>query len=1183
MKLRITLILIAGFISGLLLHGQEIPDMLKKRNEIYFTFQVKNTSEINTLTNLISIDNVKGSQVWAYANIPQYLKFMKLGYDITLLPPPGDAQGIVMNDHIVLSPLTTWNFYPTYSAYESLMIQFQTMYPGICNLDTITTLASGRRLLVLKISDNVATDESEPEFLYTSSIHGDETTGYVLMLHLADYLLSNYGTNAEVTDMVNNMEIYICPLANPDGTYAGGNNSVSLATRYNSNGVDLNRNYPDFIGGQHPDGNAWQPETVAFMNFASLHHFVGACNFHGGVEVVNYPWDAMATLHPDDTWYQYISREYADTVHIHAPTGYMTYLNNGITNGYAWYLVYGGRQDWMNNYQHCREITAEISNTKLLAANLLEPHWTYNWRSFILLLKESKYGIQGIITDQTTGNPVAAKVFITGHDASNSEVYSSANPGDYHRPVKAGTYTLEISAPCYQTQTITGVTVSDHATLTLNIQLVPGPSAAVTTTAVTLITSSGATSGGNVTCTGSTAVTARGVCWGTSASPQVTGSHTTNGSGPGIFTSQLTGLSPSTLYYVRAYATNSSGTYYGSDIQFTTTCSGTITAFPWNEGFENGGVIPGCWTQEMVNASGISWTFIAGSGNSHPAGAHGGTLNACLKDVTPADNKTRLITPPLNLTFVSSPQLKFWHTQAVWSGDQDQLTVFYKTSSGGTWTPIGTYTASITAWTLETIILPNPSGEYYIAFEGNAKYGYGVCVDDVQVSTSCASTVPVSVSIAASANPVCQGSTVTFTATPANGGTTPAYQWKVNGTNVSGASSVSYVYAPATNDQVTCVLTSNASCITGNPATSNTITMTVTPVLPVSVSITASGNPVCAGTSVTFNPAPVNGGTPSYQWFKNTLAVGTGAAYTCIPVNGDQVYAIMTSSLACKTGSPATSNTLTIMVNAVLPVEVTISANANPVPSGLPVTFTASPVNGGAFPSYQWKVNDGNTGTDSPVYTYIPANGDVVSCLLNSDANCATGNPAVSNQVTMVVNDIPAAIDIQNLTIADVQCFNATQTITVAGNGTTFTVSTGGSATMIAGQNIIYLPGTVVDPGGYMYGYITAEGLYCNTQAHAIVSAHPGKSELLSSGEQPFFKIYPNPTCGVFSIEFSGVGQSEEIGVEIYGMRGEKVLSASLTGEQKHRFSLAGKAEGIYLVRVISAKGSAATRIIKQD
>ncbi len=99
-----------------------------------------------------------------------------------------------------------------------------------------------------------------------------------IALRLIDYLLNNYTSDAQVTEMVNNLDIYINPNANPDGTYAGGNGSVGGATRYNANGIDLNRNYPDPEDGDHPDGNAWQIETIHFMQFAEDYNFVLSSN-----------------------------------------------------------------------------------------------------------------------------------------------------------------------------------------------------------------------------------------------------------------------------------------------------------------------------------------------------------------------------------------------------------------------------------------------------------------------------------------------------------------------------------------------------------------------------------------------------------------------------------------------------------------------------------------------------------------------------------------------------------------------------------------------------------------------------------------------------------------------------------------------------------------------------------------
>ncbi|WP_367327505.1 M14 family zinc carboxypeptidase [Lentimicrobium sp.] len=701
--------------------------------EVYFCFPFTKEADLPAVSRQISVDNIMNDTVWAYANRKQFEKFSAQGFNITILPHPGDAPGVVMRDRVELTEATrtVWNFYPTYEAYEAIMEDFQTLYPSLCRVENIGTLASGRKLLVAKISDNTEDDEDEPEFFYSSSMHGDETTGYVLMLHLIEYLLQNYGTDPEVTDLVDNMEIYICPLANPDGTYYGGNGSVSGARRYNANFVDLNRNYPDPDEGDHPDGNAWQAETVAFMNFAEQRSFVAGANFHGGIEVVNYPWDTWSRLNADNNWWVMVSREYADTCQANAPSWYMDDLDNGITNGYAWYRVTGGRQDYMNYFRRCREVTIELSTTKMVAAAQLPDYWNYNYRSMLNLIKQATYGFRGVVTDQLSGLPVKAEITLTGHDADNSSVFSSALHGDYYRPVKAGTYTLQVSAPCYQTQTFSNLTIADFSVFAQNVPLIP--SAGVTTSGVSDITSGSATCGGEVICEGGSPVTARGVCWGTAVNPSLSGQHSQDGSGAGSFVSLITGLAATTTYYVRAYATNGEGTVYGENRQFTTSCD-VIEQFPFTEGFENGGLIPACWTQEQVNNSGVSWTFVAGNGGSSPATAHTGAYNACLKDNSSADNKTRLISPPLNLSALINPSLQFWHTQAFWSPDQDELRVFYRASADSEWILLQSYTQNTASWTMHTLEMPDASETYCIAFEGNAKYGYGVCLDDIMVS-----------------------------------------------------------------------------------------------------------------------------------------------------------------------------------------------------------------------------------------------------------------------------------------------------------------------------------------------------------------------------------------------------------------------------------------------------------------
>ena len=165
----------------------------------------------------------------------------------TLFPRP-ESKGIISAGN--MNEALNWDTYPTFTQYDSIMRSFSTLYPSLCRLDTIGKSVNGKLILVLKISDNVSVDEDEPEVFYTSTMHGDETGGYVMMLRLADYLLRNYHTSNRVKNMADNLEIWINPLANPDGTYRTGN-IMSSPTRYNANGVDLNRNFPDPLSRIH--------------------------------------------------------------------------------------------------------------------------------------------------------------------------------------------------------------------------------------------------------------------------------------------------------------------------------------------------------------------------------------------------------------------------------------------------------------------------------------------------------------------------------------------------------------------------------------------------------------------------------------------------------------------------------------------------------------------------------------------------------------------------------------------------------------------------------------------------------------------------------------------------------------------------------------------------------------------
>ena len=331
---------------------------------------------------------------------------------------------------------------------------------------------SGREILIVQISDNVGVKENEPSFLYTSSMHGDELSGYVLSLRLIDYLLNNYGDNNKVTHLIDEIDIWINPLANPDGAYYGGNQNVWSAIRYNSNFIDLNRNYPDPEDGPHPDGNPYQQETNIFLGLADTINFNMAANMHSGAEVCNYPWDTWGNLTSDNNWWEYVTQQYADSCQINSGSGYFNDLNNGITNGWDWYEVDGGRQDYMNYFRYCKEFTLELSNDKTPNPNDLSDLWDANYPSLLNYMEQSLYGLRGIVTDSISGNPLKVRVEISGHDIDSSHVYSNLPIGNYHRYLYQGNYNITFSKIGYHTKTI-NINILNNSTHTEHVQLVP--------------------------------------------------------------------------------------------------------------------------------------------------------------------------------------------------------------------------------------------------------------------------------------------------------------------------------------------------------------------------------------------------------------------------------------------------------------------------------------------------------------------------------------------------------------------------------------------------------------------------------------------------------------------------------------------------------------------------------------
>lgn len=299
--------------------------------------------------------------------------------------------------------------------------------------------------------------------------------------------------------------------------------------------------------------------------------------------------------------------------------------------------------------------------------------------------------------------------------------------------------------------------------------------------------------------------------------------------------------------------------------------------------------------------------------------------------------------------------------------------------------------------------------------------GYTSTTAGIRVNDGTTTTVTPTVSIVSNAasNTFCTGQSVTFTATPVNGGASPSYQWKRNGTNI-GSNSPTCTYSSINNNDVfTVVMTSNLSCVSTTTATSNALTM-INGTAAASVTVSATATSICGGNTVNFTATPVNGGaSPNYQWKLNNVNIGTNSpSFTSSSLNNnDQVRVVMTSSIGCATPNPATSNTINIVVTPVLTPDITItSLPAHPVGNGSPATFTANAINGGLLPSYQWLKN----GTPIPgaILPVLVATNvyltESYSCRLTSGYSCATVANAMSNYIMINGPGLPVTLSWYN-------------------------------------------------------------------------------------------------------------------------------------------------------------------------
>lgn len=340
---------------------------------------------------------------------------------------------------------------------------FTTRCSKISRRFSIGKSVKGVDLWVVEIAANPGAVEAKPNFKYVANMHGDEPGGRVLLPMLAEWMCSKQSSDARASRIINDMHLFLMPTMNPDG--------FARRTRYNAVGADLNRDFPSpFLTckGQQPEScdpaklslksnRNVQPETAAIMAWSSNDSFpfTAAANLHEGAVVTNYPWDGYLDGSQDTTGVEHQTSDYKTFQHLakaysllHPTMGKNPMFENGITNGAAWYPVYGSMQDWDYTAAGCMDVTLELSDEKFPAVSTLSSQWSDNLNSLLSLpLVSVLGGVSGTVTD-TAGKPLkSATVTVDGI------LMKSAARGPlayYNKPLAPGTYTIRATAPGYK-------------------------------------------------------------------------------------------------------------------------------------------------------------------------------------------------------------------------------------------------------------------------------------------------------------------------------------------------------------------------------------------------------------------------------------------------------------------------------------------------------------------------------------------------------------------------------------------------------------------------------------------------------------------------------------------------------------------------------------------------------------
>ena len=917
-------------------------------------------------------------------------------------------------------------------------------------------------------------------------------------------------------------------------------------------------------------GSAWTIYQQGTYSPDASHRWVGSVAMNGSGDIaLGYSVSNSTSVYPS---IRYTGRRASDAL------GLMTVAEQTIIDGTG--NQTGSAARW-GDYS-CMSVDPADDLTFWYTTEYIQTSGGANWKTRIASFKFSNNpSIATLAATAVTGTSATLNGTINPNGLASTyhfEWGTTISYGNSTTTTSAGSGSSNVAVSAALTSLATGTTYHfrlvgvniDGTTNGNDMTFTPG-AAGITTTPASAITMISATSGGNVTYDGGSNVTARGVCWGTAANPTITGNHTTDGSGTGVFTSSITGLSANTSYHIRAYATNGNGTFYGDDLSFTTLCG--VYNLPFSENFTTT-TIPGCWSQVDHQGNGQIWQFGVITGQS-PNPALNGNYAFLNSDAYGSGNSQNadLVSPILDLSGYSTVNLQFSHYFLAYSGSSGTLS--YSINGGSTWTTIQNFTStSPTNPATFNQAVNAVAGQAQVKFKWNytGSWGYYWAVDDISITGTSSVVLIV---LPPNQNVTAPAGTTNFAVTSSASwtATSDAPSWCTVTPSGVGNGTIIATYSQNTS------VNQRIAHITVSASGAPTQTVTVTQ----------------AGVAPILNVAPANqnvtvpAGSTSFTVTSNTDWTVTSDMSWCAPTPSGTGNGTINAAYTENTSVNPRIATLTVAIAGLPPVLVTVTQEGtapllNVVPPNQDVSTAAGSVNFTVTSNTDWTVSCNVTWCNVTVYgsgngllTAIYEENLSVTQRIAAITVTVSGLPPF--QVTVTQSGVAPILSVQPLN----------QDVSPEAGMTDFTVTSNTDWTASSDANWC-IPTPSGSGNGTITAYFTMNGTNQQRIATILVTVsgltpipvtvtQDASTVNVAELSDERIRIYPNPTKGIFNI-IPAEGEKISLDITVQDLNGKVILEKTCKGKKDYQIDLSSAPDGSYNIIIKTINGLLVRKLV---